>query len=150
MTGRTREIWLKTGHCSTCANKTYPGPNKHECISDPCDDERGFLKNDGTCNTCPDYTYPVKEAMECRNDTCDNLGTHPKQYKMLDGHCFTCGDDEYAYFNSSGSGCTQIPTIPPPECPPPILTPGALISFGLSPDADLDKLSWGLDIDDKC
>jgi hypothetical protein len=38
--GRDRDIWLTTGLCFTCPNMTYPGPQKHECINDECDETR--------------------------------------------------------------------------------------------------------------
>jgi hypothetical protein len=149
MTGRDRDIWLKTGHCFTCPDKTYPGPNKHECIFDPCDEERDFLKNDGTCHTCPEYTYPVKETMECRNDTCDT-SEFTRQYPLPNGRCFTCDEGEYGWKNSSGSGCALVPprytTCPPPEYGETYLETHYFVPVGTNPDL----LGWGKDIDGTC
>lgn len=83
MTGREREIWLKTGQCYTCANYTYPGPEKHECISDPCDEETEFKQKDGTCYTCEEDTYPDPATDSCAQDTCDDT-----QYLQKNGKCF--------------------------------------------------------------
>jgi hypothetical protein len=125
MTGRERDIWLRTGECYSCPAKTYPGPNKHECMSDTCDEEREYLKDDGTCHQCEDFTYPDAESQQCLTDTCNDF-----QYKLISGKCFQCDENYWSWTNSSGSGCEEIPPPTPPACP-----------------VDTDTSEWGRDID---
>jgi hypothetical protein len=135
MTGRDRDIWLKTGLCYTCPVKTYPGANKYVCETDDCDDvgveAREFKKDDGTCHICEDYTYPDSESQTCKEDTCNEF-----QYKLKSGYCFQCEEGYQSWKNSTGEGCELIPVIPIPQ---PLPCP-----------EDTEDESWGRDIDGNC
>jgi hypothetical protein len=111
LTGSTREIWTITGQCFTCPSKTYPGPEKKECISDdPCEDN-AFLKDDGTCHTCDDYKLPNPAAMTCDTVECD------ENSKLLpNGQCETCPEGKHA--DETGRNCVARPVPPLLPCPP--------------------------------
>ena len=108
MTGRTREIWTKTGTCHTCEDFTYPAANKTECIKDPCNELREYLKPDGKCHKCEDYKKPKPITQTCDEPQCGQ-----KQKKTKDGVCEECPDGWWG--NWDGTECQYWE---PPEFPP--------------------------------
>jgi hypothetical protein len=108
MTDRYRDIWTITGECFACPDKTYPGPEKHECIYDECDNSTQYLKNDGTCFTCDEWYYPA--AQECKQDSC--LST---EVLRSTGKCETCEGGKVPALD--GISCVDLPPPSPPPCP---------------------------------
>jgi hypothetical protein len=103
MTGRERDIWTITGECSTCPDYFYAGPNKHECFTDPCDDETDFKQLDGTCLTCPENYYPKQIDLKCEQETCDPRS----QYVNKKGRCETCEEGTHPFANETFRGCLR-------------------------------------------
>lgn len=103
MTGRERDIWTITGECSTCPDYYYAGPNKHECLTDECDEDRDFKQLDGTCYSCPENYYPKQIDLKCEQETCD-----PRtQYVNKFGRCETCEAGTHPFANETFRGCLR-------------------------------------------